>query len=135
MYFHMGRMDEATPILGRIINHLQKEVDVGVRHPTTLRHLADAYVMRGETQVALQILDLAIDYGEYDITMCCIDLLSFDPREGFPEHPWKSLEEHRAFIHAMSRERALVDAQRSNIRALLSQNDMAALLAPLISSD
>jgi len=135
VYFQMGRVDEAIPILDRIISHLQKEVDVGVRHPATLRFLADAYVMRGETQEALQFLDLAIDYGLYEITMCCGEMLSFDPPEDFPVDPWESLEDHRAFIHAMSRERALVDAQRSNILALLSQNDMSVLLAPLVSSD
>jgi hypothetical protein len=44
---------------------------------------------------------------------------------------WHGLESDPRFIQSISRMRALVDQQRSNVRALLLNQDMAALLEPL----
>ena len=136
MYLLAGREDDAAPVLQDIVSHLQSEVDAGVRHPETLIRLGGAYAWQGNDAAALEMLDLAIDYGGYDISLCCEDYVPRLEQQIFDAKLlWHELEDDPRFIQSRSRMRALVDQQRSNIRALLAQNDMEQLLAPLMAPD
>lgn len=134
MYVQVGRDDDARPLLQFVIAHDRAEIDGGVRHPATLAELADAYARWGDGEAALEMLDLAIDYGAWDENLCCEEYLpQTDEEERIQIEPWwRGLEDDPRFIQSRSRMRSLVDQQRSNIRALLAQNDMEALVAPMI---
>ena len=135
MYTEVGRNDDAAPLWKAVVAHDQAEVDAGVRHPKTLLELAGAYAWLGNIDSALEILDLAIDYGAWDIDLCCEEYLP-QSDEWLPGDNetrwWYGLEDDPRFIQSQSRMRSLVEMQRMNIRALLAQNDMEALVAPLI---
>jgi len=135
MYMQVGRDEEAEPVLQKAVKHLQNDVDVGARHPETLILLANAYAWLGNDEAALEMLDLAIDYGWYFIPLCCEE---YWPYERIDFHIvkewWDGLEGHPEFVQQRSRMQALVEQQRSNIRSLLAQNDMEQLLAPLMVS-
>jgi len=136
LYLEVGRESDAVPLLQEIAAHHQSEVDTGVRHPETLMRLAKAYGWLGNDDAALEILDLAIDYGGYNMGICCIDYIpQLAEQYADDKNWWHELEDDPRFIHSRSRMRALVDQQRSNIRALLAQNDMDALLAHLMEPD
>jgi len=135
MYLQVGRDDDAAPLLQNVIASLQSEVDTGARHPETLLRLAEAYAWQNDHEAALEMLDLAIDYGAYYLAICGSDLVPLLAEDWAAErHWWDGLEGDPRFILARSRMRSIVEQQRSNIRALLAQNDMDELLAPLINS-
>jgi tetratricopeptide (TPR) repeat protein len=135
MYMQVGRGDDARPVLEEIATSLQSETDGGARHPETLLRLASAYGWLGDDEAALRALDLAIDYGAFDMTLCCADLNPHaEPGQGEVAW-WAGLEGDPRFIQSRARMRAQVEEQRSNIRALLAQNDMEQLLAPLVAAD
>jgi DNA-binding winged helix-turn-helix (wHTH) protein/tetratricopeptide (TPR) repeat protein len=140
MYIAVGRDDDALPLLQNIVTQLQTEVDAGVRHPRTLLVLAEAYAWLGEDETALKMLDLAIDYGAINIAsmdfgFCCEEfLLGNNPYE--PNRRWwDKLAQEPRLMQSGARMRALIEQQRSNIRALLALHDMDRLLEPLMQSD
>jgi hypothetical protein len=107
-----------------------------MRHPQPLIRLAGAYAWSGDYEAALEMLDLAIDYGGYDTQMCCMDYLPQMAHEYAGDRNWwDGLGGDPRFVQSRSRMRSIVDQQRSNIRALLINNDMDALLAPLMTAD
>jgi hypothetical protein len=64
--------------------------------------------------------------------MCCEDYVPYLAQDAAGELQWwHGLESDPRFRQSISRMRALVDRQRSNIRTLLANQDMAALLEPL----
>jgi len=133
MYMQVGRDEDALAVLQEAVSYLQTEVDAGVRHPQTLLLLTEAYGWQGNQEKALKMLELAIDYGAYDVPMCCED---FSSEPEYPSHErdwWAGLEDDPRFIQSRSRMRGLVEQQRSNIRALLAQHDMEQLIAPVIT--
>jgi TolB-like protein len=128
----VGRHDDAVPVLKRILSQQQNEFDHGVRHPETLLRLAEAYGWLGEEDAALDMFDQAVSYGGLDLLICCEDYVPYQAQDAAGEMQWwHGLESDPRFIQSTSRMRALVDQQRSNIRALLANQDMAALLEPL----
>jgi len=42
--------------------HLETEHDIGIRHPQTLRYLAETYAFLGRDEEALAMLKKAVDY-------------------------------------------------------------------------
>ncbi|HSG97021.1 MAG TPA: hypothetical protein VLA11_03435, partial [Woeseiaceae bacterium] len=134
-YVELNRMEDAKPVLQEIASHLQNEVDAGMRHVQALLRLANAYGNLGDTENALLALDTAVEYGGYDMDMCCGDYipdLVNDKAGARPRHWWTSLEGSPEFEILRTRMRSAVDAQRANIRTLLKTHDMEALLAPLL---
>jgi TolB-like protein len=130
MYMEVGRRDDAAAVLQRVVTELQAEVDAGVRHHSTLSLLAEAYGQQGNIDAALDMLELAVDYGAYDV---------YDAEQPAEQHHedtnWMtSPGDDPRFIQLRSRMSAYVEQQRSNIRAILAQNDVEALLAPLMES-
>ena len=92
--------------------------------------------MLGNADRALELLGLAIDYGGYDLAMCCEEFVSTALAQWHIEKLWwDSLQEDPRFVAARVRMYALVEQQRSNIRALLAQNDIERLVAPLMETD
>lgn len=132
-YRQVGRDGDAVPVLQDAVSQLSPEYEGGQRHPHFLMQYARAEGMLGNPDRALELLDLAIDYGGYDLAMCCEEFVSAT-RDQWPVEKlwWDSLQEDPRFIVAMARMHALVGQQRSNIRALLAQNDLEQLVAPLI---
>jgi len=132
LYLDMGLDEEARKVFGKVVELLQPQVDSGVRHPETLQRLAEAHYRLGNLDVALKLLHLSIDYGKFDLWLCCEDLLAEGNKDEF--EPWATeIRDNPEVQLAQSRMRAIVEKQRSNIRALLAQNDMNALLAPLMT--
>jgi len=136
LYLDVGRESDALQVFQEIATHQQSEVDTGVRQLETLLRLAGAYGWLGNVEAALDMLDLAVDYGGFEMDICCTDYIPHLANEDADERNWwDGLEDDPRFVQSRSRMRALVDQQRSNIRALLEQNDMDALLAPLMATD
>jgi hypothetical protein len=78
------------------------------------------------------MLHLAIDYGAYDVSFCCEEYLAEGNKPVQFEFWAEGLTGNLDAELARSRMRAIVVKQRSNILALLQQQDMEQLLAPLI---
>ena len=128
----VGRHDDAAPLLQKILSHQRNDLDNGVRHPETLFRLAETYGWLGDDDAALDMLDRAVAYGGWEPLMCCEDYAPYLAQDAAGELQWwHGLESDPRFIQSISRMRALVDQQRSNVRALLLNQDMAALLEPL----
>ena len=133
MYMQLDREDDARPLVDSVVSYLEAEVDAGVRHPDTLMQLAEAYGWQGNADAALETLDLAIDYGGYSIELCCGQYLANLALAEEPEKQWwNGLENDPRFIQSRSRMKSLVDQQRANVRSLLAQYDIDALVQPLI---
>ena len=142
MYLAMDMEEDAKSVYGYIAEQLEPQVAAGVRHPETLNILAEARYGIGDMQGAIDTLHLAIDHGGYYMLFCCEDYLSssvkrqreeWDEESGYTAAFWaEELAGDPDVELARSRMRAIVENQRSNILALLEQNDMEQLLAPLI---
>jgi len=135
MYMQLGQDDDASSLLEDVVTSLRSEIDGGARHPEALRRLASAYGWQGDKEAAIKMLDLAIDYGAFDMSLCCADLNPYVMVGPDEVVWWDDLKDDPGFIQARSRMRALVEQQRSNISALLAQNDMEQLFAPLMAAD
>jgi TolB-like protein len=131
MYLEVGRENDAAAVLLRVVKELQAEVDAGVRHHSTLSLLAEAYGRQGNLDATLDMLELAVDYGAYDV----YDAEQPEEHDSADANWMTPLEDDPRFIQLRSRMSAYVEQQRSNIRALLAQNDMEALLAPLMEPE
>lgn len=127
-YIQVGRKEDAVPLLQKVAAHLQAEFDAGIRHPETLKAAASAYGWLGQTDTALEMLDLAINYGGYNIDLCC----DAGGWTGDEKHWWDELEDNPRFIQSRSRMQALVEQKKSNIRSLLAQHDIEKLVQSLI---
>jgi DNA-binding winged helix-turn-helix (wHTH) protein/TolB-like protein len=132
-YKQVGRDADALQVLQDAVSRLSPEYEGGHRHPQFLMQYARAEGMLGNTDRAIELLDLAIDYGGYDLAICCEDFVSATRDQRHNKKFWSdSLQEDPRFVVATARMHALVEQQRSNIRALLVQNDFERLVAPLI---
>jgi tetratricopeptide (TPR) repeat protein len=139
MYIGVGRNTDAMAVLDKIIAHLEEEKLAGMRHPKSLMILAASYADQARWTEAIETLHLAIDYGAWDMRICCEDYLNERAREmmasdGYPDW-WEPLQGNPDFELAKTRMRSIVDAQRANIRALLEQNDFAALSSPWMPAE
>ena len=135
-YRQVGRDADAVLILADAVSRLSPEFEGGHRHPHFLMQYARAEGMLGNADRALELLGLAIDYGGYDLAMCCEEFVSTALAQWHIEKLWwDSLQEDPRFVAARVRMHALVEQQRSNIRALLAQNDIERLVAPLMETD
>lgn len=128
MYMEVGRSDDATLLLNEAIGYLEEEFNAGIRHPATLMALADACGMLGDDDAALKMLELAVDYGAWDLV--------FEEKEpaGSDTPWWTRMENDPSFIRSINRMNSIKDQQAANIRSLLEQYDMDALLQPVIES-
>jgi TolB-like protein/Tfp pilus assembly protein PilF len=126
-YLEVGRDEDAAPLLEETADALEAEVEAGSRHPQTLGSLAQVYAYQGGDD-AMDLLARAVDYGY-------VDIVAYEylwEEEGF-SNPWDRFREDPRFVEQWNRAQALIDEQRANIRALLAQQDMHALLAPVVS--
>jgi hypothetical protein len=132
LYQELGREDDMLSVTEEVVGYLENEVAVGVRHPQVLGKLAGAYHMRGDREAFLKTMDLAVDYGFADVGLCCQDYWSDTQRREFGQYYLDendALEDNPDYEIIKARMRAIVDARRANIRALLAANDMEALMA------
>ena len=132
LYHELGRQDDMLAVLEVVVEYLENEVAAGVRHPGALAQLAYAHALRGDRDAFLQTLDLAVDYGHWNMHICCRDYWSDEQRRAFALDIPGWLEDFKGdpdFEIIKARMRSIVDAQRANIRALLEANSMEQLLA------
>jgi TolB-like protein len=120
LYQQVGRDDDAAQVLDQIVVKLEAEFDYGIRNPTTLRFLSEAYGLQNRDDEAIEMFLKAVDY--HDIDDCA--WLS-DPR-------WKRFADDPRVISACERMATNFEQQAERVRTMLAQYDVDALLAPLI---
>jgi TolB-like protein/Tfp pilus assembly protein PilF len=119
-YLDVGRNDDAAEVLDGIVAQLEAEFDYGIRDPTTLSFLSQAYALQNRDGEAIEMFLKAVDY--HDIDDC--EWLS-DPRaERFKDDP--------RVISACQRMQADFEQQAERVRTMLAQHDIDELLAPLM---
>jgi TolB-like protein/Flp pilus assembly protein TadD len=128
-YIDTGRSEEALVLLDEAIDHLETEVDAGIRHPLTLGLLANAHGLRGDEEAALEALDRAVNYGWWELLLWMED-------EAYSESWkwWITLQDNPDFIQSLNRMQSIRDQQASNVQGLLAQYDMELLLEPTIEA-
>jgi hypothetical protein len=128
-YLDIGFQEEAYELLDEAIDHLEAAVDAGIRHPQALGNLVNAYGLRGNEEAALKALDMAVNYGWWQLLLWMKD-------EAYSESWkwWIPLTENPAFIQSLNRMQSIRDQQASNVRGLLAQYDMEVLLGPSIEA-
>jgi TolB-like protein/Flp pilus assembly protein TadD len=128
-YLDVGFQEEAYELLDEAIDHLEAGVDAGNRHPQALGHLVDAYGLRGDEEAALKALDLAVNYGWWELLLWMEDKAYSESWKW-----WIPLADNPDFIQSLIRIQSIRDQQASNVRGLLDQYDMAVLLGPGINA-
>jgi len=128
-YLDAGRSEEALVLLDEAIDHLEKEVDAGIRHPQSLGHLVNAHGLRGNEEAALEALDMAVNYGWWKLLLWMED-------EAYAESWkwWIPLQDKPDLIQSLNRMQSIRDQQASNVQGLLAQYDMELLLEPTIEA-
>jgi TolB-like protein/cytochrome c-type biogenesis protein CcmH/NrfG len=122
LYQAADRNDEAAATLEELVRDLEAEYEDGIRHPTTLGFLAEAYAMQGRDDDALAMLRKAVDYH--------LRWIEIPEYETFA--PWKGLLDDPRFIAQRERIQADLDQQAERIRRMLAQHDVDQLLAPMM---
>jgi tetratricopeptide (TPR) repeat protein len=122
LLFNEGHPDEARPVLEELRRHLETEHDIGIRHPQTLRYLAETYAFLGRDEEALAMLKKAVDYH--------LRRNDFDEWDRL-HSPWSRLREDPRFTAQWNRMARDLQQQAETIRAMLSRYDMGELVAPL----
>jgi tetratricopeptide (TPR) repeat protein len=122
LYQVADRADEATVALEKLVRDLEAEYETGIRHPTTLGFLAEAYAMQGRNDDALAMLRKAVDYH--------LRWTEIPEYETFA--PWKGLLDDPRFIAQHERIQADLDQQAERIRRMLARYDVDQLLAPMM---
>jgi len=140
MYQHVGREDEALPLLQSVVAHLEAEFNSGIRHPETLTLLAEAYARQNRDGAAIDMLRKAVDYhwrwlscskGEPSGTTL---FFTDDVMPNlFNSSPTARLGEDSRIIALCERIEADLEQQANRIRKMLAEHDMDVLLAPLMA--
>jgi hypothetical protein len=126
LLFRTGRPGDARPVLDDLRRHLEAEHDIGIRHPQTLRYLAETYAFLGRDEEALAMLKKAVDYHLRDKDLDAEDRLY---------SPWGGVRDDPRFTTQLNRMQTDLEQQAKTVRAMLSRHDMDDLLAPLRADD
>jgi tetratricopeptide (TPR) repeat protein len=129
LYIEVGRPSAAIPVLEEAVELLEADVASGLRHPATLTTLAASYAMLGQDQAALDMLSMAVDYGAWGLEDD-YDRIAQQENPEFWE--WHSLRDDSRFHDLLDRMRDERARQQDSVKTLLAQNDINALLAPVI---
>ncbi len=124
LYQAAGRSADADVLLRDIVDDLEGEYEVGIRHPQTLEYLATAYAMQGRPDRALAMYRKAVDYH-----LRRTDLPDWPP----PVSPWEQLREDPRFVMQWDRMQADLLQQGERIRTMLARYDIDELLGPAIA--
>jgi TolB-like protein len=126
LYQAANREEDAAVALEELVRDLEAEYENGIRHPTTLRFLAEAYAMQGRDDDALAMLRKAVDYH----------LRYWGEWPGYLDDgiiaPWKRLVDDPRFITQQDRMQADLDQQAERIRRMLARHDVDQLLGPMM---
>ncbi len=128
-YLAVDRAEDAAPLLEEAVAYLEREYAAGMRHPTIISDLAEVYAMQNRHDEALDMLANAIDYDSIDNWVITKYEEALGGAWGYDA--WAPLRDDPRFVRQWNRMQALVDQRAANIRALLAQHDMDALLAPV----
>jgi TolB-like protein len=133
-YLAVGREDEGLALLADVVVFLEKQVDVGIRHPKTLETLFVTHALLKNDEAALETLDLAVDYGSWRL----LDEIQSKEEHSDSDSDLLDWEErlmgNPAFVRSLNRMRSIRDQQAANVRNLLTQYDMGELLIPVIAA-
>ncbi len=126
LYQHVGRDDDALPLLEEALEINKAKYAAGDRHPDTMSDLADIYARLDRSDEAYEMLHKALDYN-------------FHWRGSFPGPDWLNLPEHVTrlaedprFIALEERNAMTREQMVSRIRSMLAQYDPDTLLAPAL---
>ncbi|MGI9223024.1 MAG: tetratricopeptide repeat protein [Woeseiaceae bacterium] len=120
LYQQVGRDEDAAQVLDEIVAQLEAEFDYGIRDPTTLTFLSDAYALQNRDDDAVDMFLKAVDYHYRDD---CAWLS--DPK-------WERLKDDRRLAAGCKRMQADFEQQADRVRTMLAQHDVDELLAPLM---
>ena len=124
LLFKTDRPEDARPVLDKVRHYLEAEHDMGIRHPQTLRYLAETYAFLGRDDDALAMLKKAIDYH----------LRHNDFDEQVRLHsPWGRFKQEPRFVAQWNRMQVDLRQQAETVRSMLARHDMDDLLAPLMA--
>lgn len=125
-YQHVGRFEDARPILEEVVTYLEAEVADGIRHPQTLDNLAQAYALQGQDDKAIEAFRMAVDFHGYN------DIFFW--AWPFPlQAAYVRLKDDPRMVEQLARIQANLSEQRRNIEAMLAPHDLDVLLAPLMT--
>ena len=130
MYIEVGRSEDAARLLAEAVAHLEEEYEAGIRHPGTLLSLSHVYGLQGNDDESLDMLERAIDYGSWAALQAIEGGETAEPVTLLLQR----LEDDPRFVRSVNRMKALRDQQSANVRSLLTQYDMDALLVPVIEA-
>jgi len=128
LYRKAGREDDADRLYESIVGGLEAKYDAGIRHPSTLDHLAEAYAGLGRDDEALDMLRKAVDYH---LRWMVLD--ERWPFEDQAESPLNLLRDDPRYVAQVDRMEADLDQQARRIRNMLAQYDIDELLAPVMA--
>jgi tetratricopeptide (TPR) repeat protein len=125
MYLEVGRTADAQPLLEATALVIEEQFDAGMRHPQALYRLALVYALLGNDASAGDMLELAVDYGSFEMVSgpAAVTAWSDDILDPFPDTP--------RFNHTRNRMHNLMEQQAANVRDLLANNDLEAILVPV----
>lgn len=139
LYQHVGRGDEALPLLETVVVNLEAEFDSGIRHPDTLTLLAEAYARQNRDEAAIEMLRKAVDYhwrwASCDIEEPSDTTLFFTEdvmRNLLDSSPSARLGNDPRIVALCERIEADLELQANRIRKMLAEHDIDVLLAPLM---
>jgi tetratricopeptide (TPR) repeat protein len=140
LYQHVGRGDEASPLLEKVVTQLEAEFESGIRDPETLWLLAEAYARQNRDEAAINMLRKAVDY-HWRWLSCSND----EPSETalfftedtmpilFSSSPVARLGDDPGVIALCERIDADFEQQANRIRKMLAEHDVDELLSPLMA--
>jgi TolB-like protein/Flp pilus assembly protein TadD len=118
LYKQVGREDEAAPVLAGIAEKMEAEFDDGIRHPDTLISLAEIYALQNRDELAIDMMEKAVDYHMLDDCSTSI---------------WEQFKDNARVAALCKRMAAEIERQAESIRAMLAEHDFDELLAPLMA--
>jgi hypothetical protein len=132
LYRQSGQEDAAERLIARAIEQLNDKWarSPGTSHPRNLYAMAAARAMQGNTQEALAMLRLTAELGFSVYLFAELQPIPYRNTDWF--QPFAALESDPEFQSIMQWARDDIERQRQHIRRLLAENDLDALLRPLL---
>ena len=140
LYQHVGRDDEASPLLEKVVAQLEAEFESGIRDPETLDLLAEAYARQHRDEAAIDMLRKAVDYhwrwfscGNDESSDAELFYTDAVMPNLFNSSPTARLSGDPRIIALCERIEADFEQQANRIRKMLAERDIDELLSPLMA--
>ena len=123
LYHEAGRNDDAAQLLESIVKHGEAVFASGIRAPSILVVLAEAYALQERDDEALKMLRTAFNYSGSD--RC--------PQQEEFLNVWARFNDDPRYISICERQESKRKQQAERVRAMLAEHDIDELLAPLMA--